>query len=94
VSKRLPQGLWKDTSLDNKPFRVIYYDSRSRCYRIEYLNMMGMRCWAPVEEFGPDKRFRSMGSWGLLLQATRAARRSRYDKSHHAFELNAADFAL
>lgn len=63
--KRIPQGLWKDTQL-NLEFRVLYYDSRSKCYRVEYLNMMGMRVWAPIEEFGTGKRYQSMGAWGFL----------------------------
>ncbi len=65
--KKIPQGMWKDTHLDGKELRVLYYDSRSKCYRIEYQNMMGMRVWAPIEEFGPGKRFQSMGAWGFLL---------------------------
>ena len=85
--KRIPQGIWKDMHLDGKPFRVLYYDSRSRSYRIEYINMMGMRVWAAVEEFGPGKRYQSMGAWGLLLQARLRAQRGRYDKSIQAFEV-------
>jgi hypothetical protein len=65
VSKRLPQGIWKDS--EGRRLRVLYYDSRSRCYRIEYLNMMGMRRWAPVEEFGPGKTYQSLGVWGFIL---------------------------
>lgn len=82
--KSIPQGIWKDTSLGGHQFRVLYYDSRSKCYRIEYLNMMGMRIWAPVEEFGPGKRYQSMGVWGLLL-------RQRLDRRAGRPVLNAAD---
>ena len=83
MSKRLPQGFWKDTDLDDHPLRVLYYDSRSRCYRIEYLGAAGLRVWAPVEKFGPGMRFQSMGAWGLLLQAKRSQS-----------VLSAADFTL
>lgn len=62
--KRLPQGVWRDTVLDQK-FRVLYYDARSRCYRVEFLQLGRMRRWLPVEEFGD--RYQSMGMWGLLL---------------------------
>ena len=65
--KRLPQGVWRDTLLDKK-LVVVYYDSRARAYRVEYLNTDGLRNWAPVEEFGESKRYRSMGVWGLLLR--------------------------
>ncbi len=91
MSKRLPEGLWKDTQLNDHPLKVIYYDSRSRCYRIEYLDMMGMRVWAPVEEFGPGKKFQSMGAWGLILQQKRA-RNAPPDRRPRV--LSAADFTL
>ncbi len=64
--KKIPQGMFRDTQFGDTELRVLYYDSRSKCYRIEYLNMMGMRVWAPVEEFGVGKRFQSMGAWGFL----------------------------
>jgi hypothetical protein len=66
--KKLPQGLWKDTlSATGQELRVLYYDSRSRCYRVEYTKY-GFRRWAPVEEFGPGKRYQSMGVYGYLLR--------------------------
>jgi hypothetical protein len=86
VSKRIPQGMWRDTHLD-KELRVLYYDSRSKCYRIEYLNMGGMRIWAAVEEFEPGKRFQSMGAWGLILRAKLDLRAGRP-------VLSARDFSL
>jgi hypothetical protein len=66
--KKLPQGMWKDTELDGRELLVLYYDSRSKCYRVEYNDMVGMRRWVPVEDFGPGKRFQPMGIWGLLLR--------------------------
>ena len=62
--KRLPQGVWRDTLLDKK-LAVIYYDSRARAYRVEYLNT-DLRAWISPEEF--EKRCQSMGVWGLLLR--------------------------
>lgn len=58
--KRLPHGahagtFWEDTSL-KRIVRVLYYDSKSRCYRVQ-LRGLGFRMWAPVEEFGRGKRF-------------------------------------
>lgn len=79
--KRLPQGIWKDTGFSDTKFRVLYYDSRSKCYRIQYLNMMGMRMWTPIEEFGERGRFQPMGAWGFLLQQRldrKARRRPMY----------------
>lgn len=64
--KRLPQGVWRDTLLDKK-LVVVYYDSREKAYRVEYLNEGG-RAWLPVEDFGEERRCRSLGVWGRLLQ--------------------------
>ena len=65
--KKIPQGIWKDTEVDNRQLKVLYYDSRVKGYRIEYSDM-GLRVWAPVNDFGPGKRFQSLGLWGLLRQ--------------------------
>ncbi len=66
--KKIPQGMFRDTEFGNAELRVLYYDSRTKCYRIEYQNMAGMRRWVHVEELGPGKRFQSMGYWGFLLR--------------------------
>ena len=65
--KKLPQGLWRDTFVD-KECQVIYYDSRSRSYRVEYPEMGSARLWAAVDAFGEGKRFEPLGRWGFLLQ--------------------------
>ena len=84
--KKIPQGMFKDAELGNEVC-VLYYDSRSRCYRIEYVGMMGLRSWAPVDDFGPGKRFESMGTWGLLL-------RQRFDLRAGRPVLSAQDFSF
>jgi hypothetical protein len=65
--KKLPSGLWRDTLIDHN-CRVIYYDSRTRCYRVEYTDMDRLRLWVPVEDFGEDRRYESIGRWGHLLR--------------------------
>jgi hypothetical protein len=65
--KKLPQGIWKDTVL-NKRLAVLYYDSRERSYRAEYLDDGGVRVWLPVEEFNAGERYQSLGVWGRLLR--------------------------
>jgi hypothetical protein len=84
--KKLPQGIWKDTET-GETLQVVYYDSRSKCYRVEYVDMAEMRRWVPVEDFGPDKRFQSMGTWGRLLQQKLDLRAGRP-------VMSASDFSL
>jgi hypothetical protein len=46
--RKLPQGIWTDTVLKKK-FRFVGYDAPSRCYRIQYVAMWGLRIWLAAD---------------------------------------------
>ncbi len=83
--KKIPQGMFKDTEkgrFEGRELRVLYYDSRQKSYRIEYIRTIepwhvDLRRWAPASEFGHGKRFQSMGIWGLLLRQKLDLRQGR-----------------
>ena len=65
--KRLPQGWWLDTK-HNLKCRVVYYDSKGKCYRVETIWRPGLggriRTWQSVADFDNWKK------WGRYLPPT------------------------
>jgi hypothetical protein len=66
--KKLPKGVWFDTKHQRK-VRVVYYDSKSRCYRVEMAGPKGwwgsFRMWVGVETFKPP-RYTPPTAWDML----------------------------
>jgi hypothetical protein len=65
--RKLPQGIWTDTKL-KKRFRFVSYCAKSRCYRIQYIGMWGMRVWLAAEFINPkapahDGRYTPPTAW-------------------------------
>jgi hypothetical protein len=84
--KKIPQGLWRDTEVggrfESRAARVLYYNSRQKAYRIEYVRTaepwhVDLRRWVPARDFGEGRRFQSMGIWGLLLRQKLDLRQGR-----------------
>ena len=68
--KKLPQGLWFDTKWE-KQCEVAYYDSKSKCYRVEYRWRLGLggrpRFWIGVEDFKAP-RFTPPSAWDMVTE--------------------------